>query len=488
MSKEKQILEALGSVKDGFILESSQYVGNPEVGTLQKPQEKSGWKHIASAAAMLVILFTGLWVGFFRLKGPETTQTDNNVDTSLSCQLKISATRTVKLVLETPVTEDDYRRINRLLIYDLQDNLIQTIYPEETENDGIFLNEGLFVNLGSTIGEPDIRDVNFDGCTDFGLLACSSYPQNVPYNYFLWNEEREQFEFGFTIFGASALEIDNEEQYLINFDYTTDPATQYLYRYENGKLVQYTGQEQSIATDPMDEFSIFYDENDYLMTYENDMAYIRSRYSNVSTDEVCELEIRFVEGLFPYAACQLARETLERSGKYTEITEVMDDRGTVGLSATGGNSWDSPCADVRFYGVGSAGTYQLTARYFLEAAEGHGTAFHEMMNGIICNAQSPNADAEEAIMNFADAYFAGDWESMRGYLADTQARKDVYTGNGDLVRYISLRGVESLAESDDAFVSLTFLETPDADSYTYLSMEVTKIDGEYKISFYGLEK
>ena len=85
MSKEEQILEALGSVKNSFILESSQYVGNPEVGTLQKPQEKSGWKHIASAAAMLVILFTGLWVGFFRLKGPETKQTDNTVDTSLSC-------------------------------------------------------------------------------------------------------------------------------------------------------------------------------------------------------------------------------------------------------------------------------------------------------------------------------------------------------------------------------------------------------------------
>ena len=228
MSKEEQILEALGGVKNSFILESSQYVGNPEVGTLQKPQEKSGWKHIVSAAAMLVILFTGLWVGFFRLKGPETTQTDNTVDTSLSCQVKISAERTMKLVLETPVTEDDYRRINRLLIYDEQDNLIQTIYPEETENDGIFLNEGLFVNLGSTIGEPDIRDVNFDGFADFGLLACSSYPQNVPYNYFLWNEAREQFEFGFTIFGASALEIDNEEQYLINFDYTTDPAAQYL--------------------------------------------------------------------------------------------------------------------------------------------------------------------------------------------------------------------------------------------------------------------
>ena len=488
MSKEEQILEALGGVKNSFILESSQYVGNPEVGTLQKPQEKSGWKHIASAAAMLVILFTGLWVGFFRLKGPETTQTDNTVDTSLSCQVKISAERTMKLVLETPVTEDDYRRINRLLIYDEQDNLIQTIYPEETENDGIFLNEGLFVNLGSTIGEPDIRDVNFDGFADFGLLACSSYPQNVPYNYFLWNEAREQFEFGFTIFGASALEIDSEEQYLINYDYTTDPATQYRYRYENGKLVQYTGQEQSGSADPMDNITVFYDDSDYTMTYENDAAYIRSRYAASDSLQVCELEIRFVEGLLPYAACQLARQALEASGSYTEITEVLDDRGTVGLNATGGQSWDSPCADVRFYGVGAAGTYQLTARYFLEAAEGHGAAFRKMMNGVICDAQSPNADAEKVITNFADAYFAGDWESMRGYLADTQARKDVYPGNGDLVRCVSLKGLDALAESDSASVSLTFLESPEEDSYTYLTMDVSKQDGEYKIRFYGLEK
>ena len=488
MSKEEQILEALGSVKDGFILESSKYVGNPQVGTLQKPQGKSSWKHMLSAAAMVLILFTGLLIGVIRIRTPEAVSTEEQVDTSLSCHLKISDTRTVKLVLETPVTEEDYRRINRLLIYDLQDNLIQTIYPEETENDGIFLNEGLFVNLGSTIGEPDIRDVNFDGFTDFGLLACSSYPTNVPYNYFLWNEEREQFEFGFTIFGASALEIDNEGQYLINFDYTTDSATQYRYRYENGKLVRYTGQEQSDSADPMDDITIFYDDSDYIMTYENDVAYMRSRYAAADSLQVCELEIRFVEGLLPYAACQLARQTLEASGSYTEITEVLDDRGTVGLSATGGNSWDSPCADVRFYGVGAAGTYQLTARYFLEAAEGHGTAFQEMMNGVICNAQSPNADAEKVIMSFADAYFAGDWAAMQGYLADPQARKDVYTVNGDQVRYISLRGMETLAKSNDASVSLTFLESPDADSYTYLAMEVTKIDEEYKISFYGLDK
>lgn len=488
MSKEEQILEALGSVKDSFILESSQYVGNPEMGTLQKPQEKGGWKHILSAAAMLVILFTGLWVGFLRLKAPEAAQTDDTVDTSLFCHVKVSDTTTVKLVLETPVTEDDYRKINRVLIYDQQENLIQTILPEETENDGIFFNEGLFINLGSTIGEPDIRDVNFDGCTDFGLLACSSYPKNVPYNYFLWNEALGKFEFGFTIFGASALEIDNEQKQLINYDYTTDPATQYRYRYENGQLIQYTGQEQSSTGDPMGEFSIYYDESAYAMTYENEMAYIRSKFSTADSPEVCELEIRFVSGLLPYAACQLARETLERSGKYTEIKEILDDRGTVGLSATGGNSWDAPCADVRFYGVGAAGTYQLTARYFLEATEGHGAAFHEMMNGITCNAQSPYADAEEAIMNFVDAYFAGDWATMQGYLADTQSRKDVYTGNGDQVRYISLSGVDCLAESYFAYICLTFLESPDADSYTYLTMEANNRDGQYKICFYGLEK
>ena len=110
------------------------------------------------------------------------------------------------------------------------------------------------------------------------------------------------------------------------------------------------------------------------------------------------------------------------------------------------------------------------------------------MNGVICDAQSPNADAEKIIMGFADAYFAGNWESMRGYLADTQARRDVYTGNGDLVRYVSLKGLDALAESDSASVSLTFLESPEEDSYTYLTMDVSKQDGEYKIRFYGLEK
>ena len=39
-----------------------------------------------------------------------------------------------------------------------------------------------------------------------------------------------------------------------------------------------------------------------------------------------------------------------------------------------------------------------------------------------------------------------------------------------------------------AHVSLVFLETEQADSYTYLSMDVMKTQAGYRVSFYGLEK
>lgn len=67
------------------------------------------------------------------------------------------------------------------------------------------------MNKGYTIGEPDVRDVNFDGSEDFGLLAVKTYPNNVPYGYFLWDDESEQFVFSFFLSAFPMLDEVEEE-------------------------------------------------------------------------------------------------------------------------------------------------------------------------------------------------------------------------------------------------------------------------------------
>lgn len=107
--------------------------------------------------------------------------------------------------------------------------------------------------------------------------------------------------------------------------------------------------------------------------------------------------------------------------------------------------------------------------------------------------ESPNAEAEQAIISFADGYFSGNQLLMlSNYYGDSDNLKDVYMQNASLVRLVALRGLEELdariQENGSAAVSLVFLESETDDSYTYLSMDVMKTQAGYRVCFHGLEK
>ena len=92
---------------------------------------------------------------------------------------------------------------------------------------------------------------------------------------------------------------------------------------------------------------------------------------------------------------------------------------------------------------------------------------------------------------FAQAYFQGDREAVRGFLADSfQGNIDLYEGDPNAVETRPVRGAESAseaAEGDVVWLSLPFVEASE-DSYVYLSMElILQADG-WKVRFYGLEK
>ncbi|MGN1003558.1 MAG: XAC2610-related protein [Oscillospiraceae bacterium] len=123
--------------------------------------------------------------------------------------------------------EWNYRRVEQIQVYEgtgKGDILLQTIDTDRLTYDGDWLYEGLFVNHGFTVGEPDIRDINFDGSADFGLLTAAVYPKNVPYGYFLWDNETEQFTFSFVL--CSDLTVDETRQQLIE-RITEGPAGSY---------------------------------------------------------------------------------------------------------------------------------------------------------------------------------------------------------------------------------------------------------------------
>lgn len=137
-------------------------------------------------------------------------------------QLKYYETHTLRtegghltLVLEGTQVEnrDNYYRLNQLRLYD-GTRLLQTIEPDAIVYEGDHLFEGLFVlDGGSAFGDPDFRDINFDGSDDVGFLCAAAFPKNVPYTYFLWDEDTEQLVFTCVLF--TPVELDEENHRLI---------------------------------------------------------------------------------------------------------------------------------------------------------------------------------------------------------------------------------------------------------------------------------
>ena len=162
-------------------------------------------------------------------------------------------------------------------------------------------------------------------------------------------------------------------------------------------------------------FAIYYDPERYVMTEENGATYIRQMIvlparkevlennkalfeglSEQETEEkinallaqqeefyanlpVCEIEIVHLPDVQADDAAQTAWN--EAAGMWERVTEVMESEVPAGysFSTAAGGDWNSPLEQVCFASDGQNGTFRITARYFLEAAEGHGTRFMHML-------------------------------------------------------------------------------------------------------------
>ena len=475
MKQEERILRALGNVKDSFVLEASQHMGNPQEGVLVRPK-KEKWKRLAGLAAAAALMVTGV-AGYVSLLAGRQTGLPW---ASYSAVITVAENTLRNVVLVTEKSEGDCRAIREIQVFDGK-ALTQSI-SQEALPDG---NQGLFVDLSQPKGQPDCRDLNFDGYTDLGFPAIQGTAQNVPYRYFLWDPETERFEYGFTLCGATALTLDLERQLLIETVWEDGRETRNLYRCQDGELRDVLAEDTSlpftIAYDA-EELTLSMKDGDYFLTPKDYADYLPPR----------EIQIEFLPGLLPYAAMEQTKAQLEGSSITTNLDQGT---GVYYLHVPYAQaSWDAEMSDVWIVSAGVQGSYRLTARYFLEAAEGWGMTFSQICGSFQCPlGDSANPEAEKVFMDFAEGYFTRNERFMqRNYYGSSQALKDLYTQDPSRVRLVSLLNLDTLDSQIEAQgfgqVSLIFLETEAADSYTYLSMEVLKTEAGYRISSYGLEK
>lgn len=163
-------------------------------------------------------------------------------------------------------------------------------------------------------------------------------------------------------------------------------------------------------------FAVYYDPERYEMTEENGVTYIRAlpaapdreeiRENNAAlleglTDEEaerkidellaqqeafyaslpkCELEILHVPDAPPEAAAGAAREERQKSWETVSEVEACEPLAGVTFRVSAGTDWGSPVEELYFVGDGQGGTYQITARYYVEAAEGQGARLTAMLH------------------------------------------------------------------------------------------------------------
>lgn len=88
---------------------------------------------------------------------------------------------------------------------------------------------------------------------------------------------------------------------------------------------------------------------------------------------LCEIEILYLPNILPIEAAKAARPE-----NASMIQECQQPEG-VFFTYSEGLEFDALQEDVYFTSDGNSGTFQLTLRYFLEAAEGHGVRMRAML-------------------------------------------------------------------------------------------------------------
>lgn len=181
--------------------------------------------------------------------------------------------------------------------------------------------------------------------------------------------------------GAAALEIVKEAA--AGLIETLFPPRDIPSNVEGGSEIihqQAGGQEPQVQEDGTAStpgFAIYYDTERYTMSEENGVTYIRY---NIENDlPPCEMVIRHIPDSSPADAAEAVRT--EMAEAWSNVSEVHSLEGRDGLvfAFSEGASMDSACGDIYFISDGQGGTFQITARYFLEAAEGHGVRFGQMV-------------------------------------------------------------------------------------------------------------
>lgn len=244
------------------------------------------------------------------------------------------------------------------------------------------------------------------------------------------------------------------------------------------------------------DFIIHINPNLYIGREENGTYVIRPTTPLSDEFPECSLQIHRIAGTPPAAAAESIRKNLTES--WQNISNIEDSSVIDGLflHADNGSAWNAEQTDVTITDDGLGGSYILTARYFTEAAEGHGVRFADMAGTFKAVTSADTAampaylvDLHNTVSEFTSAFFSDQTVNINGLLApDTK----IYTYDADVSEDVTIASIDysiSGEENPTAAVVSVKHRINTEDSYNYLTIELTyTADGRWIIHFAGIEK
>ena len=237
------------------------------------------------------------------------------------------------------------------------------------------------------------------------------------------------------------------------------------------------------AQEPTPAFALFINESHYFISETNGTYTVRPRTTE-PLPAPCDLTVTHQTNITPEAAVEVQFSLLETTYKTVQRTETAVRMDDITLHAEDGTAWDAPQCDVTLISDGAGGVFILTARYFTEAAEGHGVRFSDMAASFYVISDPGALPAwltalQDTAMQTAAALFAGQETDTQGaYGADVRGDLSIasidYTVNDPLAPSHAIVSIEHRLGTEDSF--------------TYLTLELTYAQEQWTVTFAGLEK
>lgn len=258
------------------------------------------------------------------------------------------------------------------------------------------------------------------------------------------------------------------------------------------RLLSYAPQSQEDTVD----FLIYVNEEQFLICEENGLYSIRSTSPLPENFPELRLDILHLPGTAPNEAKEDAEDAL-RNGYDTLTSEETATAlpGSLYLRASAGTDWDAEQAELWFTDDGQGGSFLLASRYFLEAEEGMGQRFRDMVSSFrVVSLRETVPEWMRSLRESADRLFpallSNDLSGVSDLLAEN-ADADAYGEN--VWQHLTVASVDYAPDNDQNPSSATVsvkhrLNLEEGESCNYLTMELTRQDGQWKLAWSGIEK